>query len=64
MQHIKAGRQNKERTVISDLIVCALFAVKKRKLIMPSSERSSNSIKGPPTGIQLSIKTLSKVTAT
>ena len=63
MQHIKAGRQNKERTVISDLIVCALFAVKK-KLIMPSSERSSNSIKGPPTGIQLSIKTLSKVTAT
>ena len=31
MQHIKAGRQNKERTVISDLIVCALFAVKKKK---------------------------------
>ena len=29
MQHIKAGRQNKERTVISDLIVCALFAGKK-----------------------------------
>ena len=25
MQHIKAGRQNKERTVISDLILVALF---------------------------------------